>query len=280
MSKTRKPNKMSARAALLTLKDIAVGKLIAVILAAFLASLVIPVSATSPPILQNHLQFWVVERSAELRTSAVNASVSDSHELDMTHLDFIVEMLRNNAGVSLRSWSEGDKIWQEVLDGDSNPVQIWYRDFEVRPDGGERPVWRSFQAGENADGITVLRRGNAVFILRENTNFFGIISTEISVGEPVPCVDCGNMICDCHNNDNSLPCVCNDCEDCIPSEDPDPTLISTPSIQTALNILRYLVDLPSEATIPTHDFNQNGVLDIGDALQILRYLVDLPSALD
>ncbi|MCL1880566.1 MAG: hypothetical protein FWF76_00115 [Oscillospiraceae bacterium] len=54
----------------------------------------------------------------------------------------------------------------------------------------------------------------------------------------------------------------------------------TPTIQTALNILRYLVDLPSDATIPTHDFNQNGVLDIGDALQILRHLVDLPSALD
>ncbi|MCL1880635.1 MAG: hypothetical protein FWF76_00465 [Oscillospiraceae bacterium] len=57
-------------------------------------------------------------------------------------------------------------------------------------------------------------------------------------------------------------------------------LISTPTIQTALNILRYLVDLPSEATIPTHDFNQNGELDIDDALQVLRYLVDLPSALD
>ncbi|MCL1881824.1 MAG: hypothetical protein FWF76_06565 [Oscillospiraceae bacterium] len=56
--------------------------------------------------------------------------------------------------------------------------------------------------------------------------------------------------------------------------------LKTPTIQIAIDILRYLVDLPNEATIPTHNFNQNGELDIDDAIQVLRYLVNLPSALD
>jgi len=72
--------------------------------------------------------------------------------------------------------------------------------------------------------------------------------------------------------------TCNFCYNCdfCKSKDFRRSQISV-NINTALQILRYLVDLPNEATIRMHDFNDNGEIDIDDALQVLRYLVGLPS---
>jgi len=55
--------------------------------------------------------------------------------------------------------------------------------------------------------------------------------------------------------------------------------LATPDLETALAILRYVVDLPTATpvTVETHDFDGNGTVEIADALLVLRYIIGLSS---
>jgi len=144
-----------------------------------------PVSADEAPYLYYSER---IRNATELRISEPYAQLEDSINVDMSNHDYLYEVMLKNDFVMTWNWSDADRIWQEVLDN-SSPVELWYYDSILYYDsesGEFYGVFRSFQIGENADGITVFYNSENKWavVLEKNTDAFRVMSAWLT-GEPV-----------------------------------------------------------------------------------------------